>query len=82
MLKDEIDKDPMLQKILNAYEVEVPQSLAQFKVNRWQRFIEFLASPAKDPLERIHSSSSGYSAMKVVPLASAVLITILQLLIH
>ncbi|MFF5994672.1 hypothetical protein AAGS61_07910 [Lysinibacillus sp. KU-BSD001] len=81
MLKDEFDKEPSLQKRLDEYKVEVPQSLAQFKVSRWQRFIEFLASPAKDPLEQIHSSSSGYNAMKLVPLASAVLITILQLFI-
>ena len=82
MLKDEFKNEPSLQNRMDEYEVKVPQSLAHFKTNRWQRFIDLLASPAKDPLERVNSSSSGYSAMKIVPLASAVLITIIQLLIY
>ncbi|MEO4053085.1 hypothetical protein [Solibacillus sp. CAU 1738] len=82
MLKDEFDKEPSLQKRLDEYEVKVPQSLAHFKTNRWLRFVEYLASPTKDPLEQVHSSSSGFTAMQIVPIASAVFITILQLLIH
>ncbi|MFJ7951089.1 hypothetical protein ACIQZG_06100 [Lysinibacillus sp. NPDC096418] len=82
MLKDEFNNEPQLKNSLDEYEIEVPKQLTHFKKSRWQRFIHYLASPTKDPLEPICSSSIGYTSLKVIPIVTAIFITIIQLLIQ
>lgn len=82
MLKDEFHREQQLKNSLDEYEVEIPKQLAQFKKSRWQRLIQYLASPTKDPLEPICSSSAGYTALKVLPIVTGIFITILQILIQ
>ena len=82
MLKDEFNSEPQLKNSLDEYEIEVPKQLTHFKKSRWQRLIHYLASPTKDPLEPICSSSIGYTSLKVIPIVTAIFITIIQLLIQ
>ena len=52
MLKEEFNKEKPLKNRLDEYEVKIPKELSQFKLNRWQRFIEYLVSPYL--LRKIH----------------------------
>jgi len=82
MLKDEFQKERWLKDSLDKDEVEIPKQLMTYKKSRWQRFLQYLASPTKDPLEPICTSSVGYTSLKVVPIVAAVCITILQILLQ
>lgn len=82
MLKDEFHKEPQLKSSLDEYKVEVPKQLMHFKKSRWQRFLQYLASPTKDPLEPICTSSRGFTSLKVVPIVCGIFITIVQILIQ
>lgn len=82
MLKDEFQKEQWLKDSLDHDKVEIPKQLMTYKKSRWQRFLQYLASPTKDPLEPICTSSVGYTSLKVVPIVAAVFITILQILLQ
>ncbi|MEY9973115.1 hypothetical protein ABH966_003499 [Lysinibacillus sp. RC46] len=82
MLKDEFQKEQWLKDSLDDDKVEIPQQLMKYKKSRWQRFLQYLASPTKDPLESICTSSVGYTSLKIVPIVAAVFITILQILLQ
>ncbi|MGE7910346.1 hypothetical protein [Lysinibacillus xylanilyticus] len=82
MLKDEFQKEQWLKDSLDHDKLEIPQQLMTYKKSRWQRFLQYLASPTKDPLEPICTSSVGYTSLKVVPIVAAVFITILQILLQ
>ncbi|HWI49576.1 MAG TPA: hypothetical protein VNU45_15275 [Rummeliibacillus sp.] len=82
MLKEEFNKEKPLKNRLDEYEVKIPKELSQFKQNRWQRFIGYLASPTQDPLEELNSSISGYNALRIIPLVGAICMTIFQLLMQ
>ena len=82
MLKDEFQKEQWLKDSLDQDKVEIPKQLMTYKKSRWQRFLQYLASPTKDPLEPICTSSFGYTSLKVVPIVAAVFITILQILLQ
>jgi len=72
-----IDKN--LRKKLSSYKVNVPEF--SMKRNRWDRFINFLASPAKNPLEHLIASTKSIIALTSIPLISAIMISILQMII-
>ncbi|MGE7692585.1 hypothetical protein ACQKNC_00500 [Lysinibacillus sp. NPDC094177] len=82
MLKDEFQKEQWLKDSLDHDKVEIPKQLMTYKKSRWQRFLQYLASPTKDPLEPICTSSIGYTSLKIVPIVAAVFITILQILLQ
>lgn len=82
MLKDEFHKEPQLKNSFDQYEVELPKQLLCYKKSRWQRFIQYLVSPTKDPLELICTSSVGFTLLKIVPLGTAIFMTILQILLQ
>jgi len=82
MLKNEFHKEQWLKDSLDQDKVEIPKQLITYKKSRWQRFIQYLASPTKDPLEPICSSSVGYTSLKLLPIVTAVFITILQILLQ
>ncbi|MFJ8260968.1 hypothetical protein ACIQ4I_03270 [Rummeliibacillus sp. NPDC094406] len=79
MLKEEFNKEKPLKNRLDEYEVKIPKELSQFKLNRWQRFIGYLASPTQDPLEEINSSLTGFKVLRISPIVVAICITIYQL---
>ncbi|QDP99077.1 hypothetical protein FOH38_00130 [Lysinibacillus fusiformis] len=82
MLKDEFHKESQLKNNFDQYEVELPKQLMRYKKSRWQRFIQYLVSPTKDPLEPICTSSVGFTLLKIVPLGAAIFMTILQILLQ
>lgn len=82
MLKNEFHKEQWLKDSLDQDKVEIPKQLITYKKSRWQRFIQYLASPTKDPLEPIYSSSVGYTSLKIFPIVTAVFITILQIMLQ
>lgn len=79
MSHDPFHKEPYLQTKLNEYRVETPDF--PMKRNRWERFIHFLASPAKDPLERFISAADGVVLLKVAPIVGTVILTLIQIFI-
>lgn len=80
MLKDEFQQEKQLKKRLDKYEVQLPELSYQMKRSSWQRFIQYLASPTKDPLEPICTSFVGYTSLKVIPIVCGIFITIVQIL--
>ncbi|GAB0171558.1 hypothetical protein LSPCS325_49950 [Lysinibacillus sp. CTST325] len=82
MLKDEFQKEQWLKDSLDDDKVQIPQQLMTHKKSRWQRFLQYLASPTKDPIEPICTSTIGYTSLKIVPIVAAVCITILQVLLQ
>ncbi|MEK4228240.1 hypothetical protein [Solibacillus sp. FSL H8-0538] len=81
-MKEDIKKDKALMQHLEQYKVEVPAFTSKTKKTSWNRFIHYLASPTKDPLEQLSTSSAGYISLKVVPLVAAFVITVIQVLLH
>ena len=76
MLKDEFQQEKQLDK----YEEQLPELSYQMKRSSWQRFIQYFASPTKDPLEHICTSSVGYTSLKVIPIVYGTFITVVQIL--
>lgn len=78
MNHDPFNKEPHLRKKLKEYHVDIPDF--PMKASRWERFINLLASPAKDPIDPIISSTNGQLVLTLVPLA-AVAFAFLQVFI-
>ena len=76
-MKEDFKEEKELTKLLNLYRVDIPKQLTE-KLNIYQRFIRYLASPTKDPLEEITDSSKGYLFLKTFPLTGAFLLALLQ----
>lgn len=77
-MKEEINKDEELAKWLAHYEVTVPTKKLAMKQTSYQRFIRYLGSPAKDPLENLADSTQGFHFLKLFPLAAYLFLAILQ----
>ena len=82
MLKDEFKKEDKLAKELDQFHVTVPEQKLMQKQTAWQRFIRYLASPAKDPLEKTTVTLTGLNLTRIVPLALGLGISIVQVWIH
>ncbi|WP_042478066.1 hypothetical protein [Bacillus ndiopicus] len=78
MLNKEWEKEEKLQRQLDQFEVQIPEKLATHKKSRWDRFITYLGSPAKDPLEEWSSTTTGYAALRIMPLACGLVLAIMQ----
>jgi len=82
-MKEEFKKEIELSKQLDLYKVVIPKHKLNQKLNIYQRFIRYLASPTKDPLEQVTASSTGFLSFKILPLACGLLLALLQgVLIH
>lgn len=77
-MKDEFKDDKELANLLDAYKVDIPTKKLAVKQPIYQRFIRFLGSPAKDPLEKLTDSTNGYRLSKLLPLACGLLLSIIQ----
>lgn len=82
MLKDEFNKEDNLKKELDQFHVIVPEHKLKQKQTAWQRFIRYLASPAKDPLEKTTVTFTGLNLTRIVPLALGIGISIVQIWVH
>lgn len=79
MNKKPMKNDDNLRKKLDEYHVSIPDF--PMKPSKWERLINFLASPAKNPFEPLTSTWNGIFALKYVPLMGAAVLTSIQLLI-
>ncbi|CEI81881.1 hypothetical protein J18TS1_17090 [Oceanobacillus oncorhynchi subsp. incaldanensis] len=82
MLKDEFNEEDKLKEELDRFQVIVPEQKRRQKQTAWQRFIHYLASPAKDPLEKATVTLTGLNLTRMVPLALGVGMSVIQLWIH
>ncbi|GEN86123.1 hypothetical protein [Oceanobacillus sojae] len=82
MLKDEFNKEDKLKEELDQFHVIVPEPKLVQKQTAWQRFIRYLASPAKDPLEKTTVTFTGLNLTRIVPLALGIVISIVQIWVH
>lgn len=78
MNQNPLDDEPHVRARLEEYHVEMPDF--PVKSTKWNRFLQFLGSPAKDPIESLASTEGGLLALKVVPAASGAGLMLLQLL--
>lgn len=78
MKENPFNKEHHLRTKLDEYHVNIPDF--PMKPNRWERFIRLLASPAKDPLEPLISTSNGLMLLKLGPIAGTGAIGLLQIL--
>ncbi|MGD6944290.1 hypothetical protein ACQCT6_20030 [Cytobacillus gottheilii] len=76
MGQDPFHKEHHLRMKMDEYQVDVPDFPRES--TRWGRFINLLASPARNPLESLVSSSNGLILLTAAPL-SAVGIGFIQL---
>lgn len=79
MSQDPFDRERFLSSKLDEYHVNVPDF--PMKRSKWDRFLRFLASPAKNPLEPIITSSDGMLLVKAGPLIAVAVLAIIQVLI-
>lgn len=79
MSQDPFKKDHHLRTKLDEYHVDIPDF--QMKPSRWERFINLLASPAKDPLDPLLSTSNGLLLVKLVPIMGTAAFALIQVLI-
>lgn len=79
MNHDPFKKELHLRTKLDEYHVEIPDFPMQSKGKRWERLINFLASPAKDPIEPLISTTSGFAVLKFAPIMGMAAISIIQL---
>jgi len=78
-MSQDLNKNHHLRKKLDEYHVNIPDF--QMKPNRWERFIHFLASPSKDPLEPLLSTTNGVLVLKLVPIIGTVAIAFIHVLL-
>ncbi|WP_342429956.1 hypothetical protein [Neobacillus sp. FSL H8-0543] len=76
MSQDPFNKDHYLRTKLDEYHVEIPNF--PMKPSRWERFINLLASPAKDPIDPIISTPNGLLLLKLVPIMGTAVFTLIQ----
>lgn len=79
MNHDPFKKELHLRKKLDEYHVEIPDFQMKPKGKKWERLINFLASPAKDPIEPLISTAAGVAVLKLAPLMGMAAISIIQL---
>ncbi|MEK4628624.1 MAG: hypothetical protein ABS944_10995 [Solibacillus sp.] len=77
-MKDEWKDEKVLVKMLDQYEVKVPIDKLAATPSKYLRFIRYLTSPAKDPLDLVTESVRGYQLAKLLPLGCGLFLAILQ----
>ncbi|GGL64935.1 hypothetical protein [Sporolactobacillus putidus] len=80
-----MDQDPFreehfLRKKMDEYHVEIPDF--PMKPRPWERWIDFLASPAKNPFESFLSTASGILLLKIVPIIGAIFLTLIPIFLN
>ncbi|MCT6923216.1 hypothetical protein [Metasolibacillus sp.] len=78
MLNDEWKEEHELQRRLDQFDVQIPEKLVTYKKSRWDRFITYLGSPAKDPLEKWNSTSTGYTMLRIAPIICGFVLAVVQ----
>ncbi|TDL31301.1 hypothetical protein E2R51_13080 [Jeotgalibacillus sp. S-D1] len=81
MNQDPFKNDQFIKSKLDEYHVEIPDIPIRTKTKRWDRFISYLGSPAKNPIEPAVSTTNRLLLVKTVPLVGAAVLTLLQVLV-
>jgi hypothetical protein len=76
MSQDSFHKDRHLSTKLDEYQVSIPDF--PMKPNRWFRFINLLASPAKDPIDPFISTTNGLMLLKITPIIVTAALALIQ----
>lgn len=77
-MKEEFNKETELSKQLDEYKIMIPTKQLNKKRSYYERFLRYLASPTKDPLEHMTASSSGLLLLKILPVPAVLLLALLQ----
>lgn len=80
-MKEEFKGEVELSKMLDLDKVDVPRQKLNQRLSLYQRFIRYLASPTKDPLERVTTSSAGFFSFNTLPIACGLLLAFLQIIL-
>ena len=76
-MKEEIKKEKELSRMLDRYEVRIPDKLRE-KPSPWLRFVNYICSPTKDPLEEVNETSFGFNFLRIAPLACGFVLAVIQ----
>ena len=79
MSQEPFNKEHHLCTKLDEYHIDIPDF--PMKSNRWERFINLLASPAKDPLDPLISTTGGLMLLKIAPIIGTAALALIQTLI-
>ncbi|MFJ7826595.1 hypothetical protein [Psychrobacillus sp. NPDC096623] len=79
MSQDPFNKEHHLCTKLDEYHIDIPDF--PMKSNRWERIINLLASPAKDPLDPLISTTDGLILLKIAPIIGTAALALIQALI-
>ena len=74
-------KERQLCTKLDEYHVKVPDIPMRTKNTRWERFINMLASPTRNPIEPLVSTTNGFILLRIAPIMGAATIALLQALL-
>jgi len=80
MNQDPFKKEHYLRMKLDEDHVQVPEFPMNPKRKRWDRLVNVLASPAKNPVEPIISTTTGLVVLKVAPVLAGTALTFIQLI--
>lgn len=74
IFKEEIE----ISKKLNQYKVDISTEKLNKKRLMYERFLHYLASPTKDPLENVTASASGLLSLKLLPIPCVIILAFFQ----
>jgi hypothetical protein len=78
MEQDPFKKEHYLRMKLDEDHVEVPNFPMNPKRKRWERLVNLLASAAKNPMEPVISTTTGFVLLKVAPILVATALSFIQ----
>ncbi len=76
MKKDPFDHDEYLKSRLDQYKVDVPEF--EMKRSRTDRWVHYLASPAKNPFDPLLDTMRTWTLAKVIPVVLSAGVACLQ----
>ncbi|MEK4386145.1 hypothetical protein MKZ25_10090 [Solibacillus sp. FSL W7-1464] len=77
-MNEEFNKEKELSNMLDSYKFDIPVTKLAQKQSTFQRFIRYLGSPSKDPLENCTNQSNGYLFFNIFPVVCGLFLAILQ----
>ncbi|MDG5472029.1 hypothetical protein P6709_09725 [Jeotgalibacillus sp. ET6] len=81
MSQDPFKNERFLQSKLDEYHVKVPDIPLHSRKKRWERFINYLASPAKNPIDPMVSTLNGIMLVKTGPVLCGAVLSVLPVLV-
>ncbi|MEK3765439.1 hypothetical protein [Solibacillus sp. FSL K6-4121] len=79
-MKEDFKNEEELANLLDTYKIDVPTKKLAVKQSPFSRFIRYLGSPAKDPLEKLSDSNNGYLFLKLFPIVCGIFLAMVQIL--